>query len=89
MMNPEECVALSTLTADEIAVIGAQGREPEIAALLRNYLVRSPDGAVQLSDFIREDIDAALQAGDVLESARLKLVVRRFLQDLDPSRAPR
>ena len=80
MLTFEDCVALSHLTPDEVAAIAAHEHCPEIIAVeLGAYLLRDADGAARISHFIQDDIDVAIEAGDHLEAARLKLVLQHFL----------
>ncbi|MBI3516801.1 MAG: hypothetical protein HY060_22450, partial [Proteobacteria bacterium] len=63
MLTYVDCVALSQLTADEIAAIAEHEHCPEIiAAGLGAYLLRTQDGAARISRFIEDDINAAVQA---------------------------
>ena len=89
MLTYDDCVALSQLSAEEIAVIAAHEHCPEIIAVeLGAYLLRMPNGAARISRFIRDDIDAAVQAADHAESARLKLVLQHFLKCHGNDQAP-
>jgi hypothetical protein len=46
MLSFEDCVALSSLTEDEIAAIAEHEHLPMIVAVeLGNYLVQTPDGS--------------------------------------------
>ncbi|HUA54690.1 MAG TPA: hypothetical protein VMB81_21100 [Candidatus Sulfotelmatobacter sp.] len=81
MLTHDECLALAELTAEERAVIVEHAHRPDVVAFdASGYVQLSPDGVMRIHEFIRDDIEAALQARDFVESARLKLVVRRLLE---------
>ena len=80
MLCLEDCIALSELTEEEIRAIAQHEHIPEIAAAeIGNYLVHAPDGELCIRAIIREDIDAAVAAGDRLRELALKLVLRNFI----------
>ena len=79
MLSLDECIALSDLTADEIAVIADHERVPEIvAAGLGHHLLQSRKGLFQLRSMIAEMLARAKLAGARDESKRLDGVLRRF-----------
>ena len=89
MLTFEDCVALSQLTPDEVAAIAEHEHCPDIIAVeLGAYLLRTADGAARISRFIQDDLDAAVQARDHAESARLKLVLQHFLRCHGGERTP-
>ena len=81
MLTFEDCVALSGLTAEEIAAIAEHEHIPELAAAeMGNYLCRSPSGELRIKRMIVEDIDAASTAGRVDRVVALRLVLRHFVE---------
>ncbi|HUA51961.1 MAG TPA: hypothetical protein VMB81_07340 [Candidatus Sulfotelmatobacter sp.] len=88
MLTYQDCAALSGLADDEIDALAEHERCPEIIALeMGNYLLRSPDGVARISACIRDDIAQARAVGDVAHSAKLKLVLRHFLETHRPHAA--
>jgi len=84
MLTHDECVALAQLTPEERAAIAEHAHRPDVVAFdPTGYIEWSSHGVAQIRDFIRDDIEAAVLAGDHVESARLKLVVKRFLERRD------
>jgi len=81
MLTFEDCVALSGLTAEEIAAIAEHEHIPELAAAeMGNYLCRAPDGELRIKRMIVDDIVAACAAGKLDHAAALKLVLRHFVE---------
>lgn len=81
MLTIEDCIALSRLTEEEIDAIAEHEHVPEIvAAEMGNYLVRTPEGEVRVARFIHDDIRAAHHRGDVRHAAKLKLVLKHFVE---------
>jgi len=81
MLTFEDCVALSGLTAEEIAAIAQHEHIPELAAAeIGNYLCRSPSGELRIKRMIVEDIEAASTAGRVDRVVALRLVLRHFVE---------
>lgn len=81
MLTLEDCIALSDLTEEEIDAIAEHEHLPEIIATeLGCYLVRMPDGRRAIREIIRDDIVQARERGDYLHSAKLKLVLRQFIE---------
>jgi hypothetical protein len=80
MLSLVDCVALSSLTEEEIAAIAEHEHLPMvIAAELGNYLVQTPNGEQYIKRMIRDDIQAAHERGDLLHALALKLVLRQYL----------
>jgi hypothetical protein len=80
MLSLEDCIALSSLTEEEIAAIAEHEHLPMmVAAELGNYLVQTPDGSRYIRRMIREDITAAHARGDLAREIALKLVLRHHL----------
>ena len=81
MLTYQDCVALSGLTEEEIGALAEHEHCPEIIALeLGNYLLRGPEGIARISACILDDIAQAREKGDFLHSAKLKLVLKHFLE---------
>ncbi len=59
-----------------------------IATELGAYLLQLPDGTGAIKAIIRDDIAQAQVQGDHLHSAKLKLVLRHFLQHCRENTAP-
>lgn len=80
LLTLEDCVGLSDLTRAEIDAIAEHEHLPElIAAELGNYLVHTAKGRRAIKDIIRDDIVAAQWRRNFRESAKLKLVLRHFI----------
>ena len=81
MLSLEDCIALSDLTEEEIDAIAEHEHLPEIIATeMGFYLVHLPDGRRAVRAIIRDDIAAAQASGDHLHAAKLKLVLRSFIE---------
>jgi hypothetical protein len=81
MLTLEDCIALSDLTPEEVAAIAEHEHLPEIiAAELGNYLMHLPMGQRAIRAIIRDDIANAQQRGDHLHAAKLKMVLRHFVE---------
>jgi len=80
MLSLEDCIALSSLTEEEIAAIAEHEHLPMmVAAELGNWLVQTPDGSHYIRQMIRDDIAAAHARGDLVRELALKLVLRHYL----------
>lgn len=80
MLCLEDCIALSSLTEEEVAAIAEHEHLPMIvAAELGNYLVQTPDGSHCIKEMIRDDIRAAHESGNFVHELTLKLVLRHYL----------
>lgn len=79
MLSIEDCIAMSELTADEVAAIAEHEHIPEIvAAEMGSYMMLSADGSACLQRFILDDIAVAQAHGHVEHAAKLKLVLKHF-----------
>ena len=77
----DDCIALSGLTEEEIDAIAEHEHVPEIiASELGFYLIHLPDGQFAIRAIIHNDIIAARNRGDFRHSAKLKLVLRHFIE---------
>ncbi|UEM02237.1 hypothetical protein JL101_019850 [Skermanella rosea] len=80
MITIEDCIALSELTENEILAIAEHEHVPEMIALeMGNYLLHRPDGETCIKGIILDDIRHAQERGDMRNVARLKLVLRHFM----------
>jgi hypothetical protein len=82
MLSLEDCIALSELTEEEIAAIAEHEHIPFIAAAeLGCYLCHSPQGVPMLKKIILDDIEAARKRGDFHHAAKLRLVMKHFVEN--------
>ena len=82
MLDIESCIALSGLTEEEIEAIAEHEHIPAMLAVeLGGYLVQLPDGQKRVRRIIADDIRAARERGDLAHAAKLKLVLRHFLDE--------
>ena len=80
MLTLEDCLDLCGLTREEVAAVAEHEHLPDlIAAELGAYMVRTADGRHAIKDIIRADILEAQARGDFRHSAKLKLVLRHFI----------
>lgn len=80
MLTLDDCLDWCDLGREEIKAIAEHEHLPElIAAELGDYLVRTANGQRAIKDIIRDDILAAQARGDFGRSAKLKLVLRHFI----------
>ena len=81
MLTIEDCIALSELTEEEIDAIAEHEHVPEMVAVeMGNYLIHSPGGEKRIKRIIVEDIAAARRRGDLVHAAKLKLVLKHFVE---------
>lgn len=81
MLTLEDCIALCGLTREEVDAIAEHEHLPEaIAAELAFYLLQLPDGRQAIKAMIRDDITRAQLQGHYHHSAKLKLVLRHFIE---------
>jgi hypothetical protein len=82
VLTLKDCIALSELTAEEVDAIAEHEHISEIiAAELGNYLVHTVDGCRQIKVIIRDDIAAAQAHGDIIHAAKLKMVLKHFIEE--------
>ncbi|MDE2228100.1 MAG: hypothetical protein KGL11_03555 [Alphaproteobacteria bacterium] len=80
MLTLEDCLGLCDLSREEIDAIAEHEHLPEVVATeLGNYLVHTATGQRAIKDIMRDDILAAQARGDFRHSAKLKLVLRHFI----------
>ena len=81
MLTLEDCIALNGLTREEIDAIAEHEHLPEIIATeMGAYLLQLPGGGKAIKGIIRDDIACARMRGDYVHSAKLKLVLRHFVE---------
>ena len=79
MLSLDECIGMSGLTDDEIAVIAEHEHLPTIvAAGLGHHLLQSPKGVFRLRGFISDLLAQAKLAGNGERVKHLDDVLRRF-----------
>ncbi len=80
MLTLEDCLGLCDLDRDELEAIAEHEHLPEvIVAELGHYLVHTAAGQRAIKDIMRDDILSAQARGDFRHSAKLKLVLRHFI----------
>ncbi len=81
MLTIEDCIGLCGLTEEEVDAIAEHEHVPEIIGTeLGYYLVQTTDGQWRIKQMIRDDIEAARARGDYVHSAKLKLVLKHFIE---------
>jgi len=81
MLTYEDCLALVELTPEQVAVIAARQHVPEIVALeIGSHLCRTSAGEGQIRQMILDAIEAARAQHDTANAARLRLVLRQFVE---------
>jgi hypothetical protein len=82
MIALEDITAMCELTAEEIAAIAEHEHLPELsAAALGAYLLHQDRGPRAIRDMIRDDIRAAIAAGDGLHARQLIAALNHFLTE--------
>lgn len=93
MLTFEDCIALSDLTQEEIEAIAEHDHIPEMLALeFGHYLIELPDGERRVRRLILDDIEIAQRSCHFTHSAKLKLVLKHFIEThpgADARAAPR
>ena len=81
MLTIEDCIALCGLTEEEVEAIAEHEHMPHmLAAEMAAYLVETPSGERRIRRMIREDIEVAQTRGDHRHAAKLKLVLKHFIE---------
>jgi len=79
MLSLADCVGMSELTEDEIAIIAEHEHVPEIVALeLGHGLLKTPKGVFILMGYISDVLEQAKLAGKRDKVKRLDLLLTRF-----------
>jgi len=80
MITLEECVSLCGLSEAEVDAIAQHEHIPEAAAAaLASYLMECEHGACEVRRMIRDDLRAAMAAGDRPKAATLLVTLRQFV----------
>lgn len=80
MLSLAECIGMSDLTEDEIAVIAEHEHVPEIVAVeLGQGLLKTPKGVFILKCYIGDVLEQAKLAGKGDKVKRLDLLLTRFI----------
>lgn len=88
MLTYQECLDLCELEEDEVEAIAEHEHLSEVVAMeLGDYLIQSPDGAPKIKKMILEDIEQARARGDFRHAAKLRMVLRHFVQTHPEHRA--
>ena len=86
MLTIEDCIALCGLTEEEVDSIAEHEHLPKMLAIeMAAYLVETPTGERRIRTMIREDIEQARARGDYAHAAKLKLVLKHYLEVHGPS----
>jgi hypothetical protein len=81
MLTLQDCIGLSELTEDEVDAIAEHEHTPEIiAAEEGRWLVETEAGERRIKKMIKEDIEDAQRRGDFRHSAKLKMVLKHFVE---------
>jgi len=82
MLTIQDCIELSDLTEEEILAIAEHEHVPEMIAVeLGCYLVHTPEGEKRIKRMIADDIAAARSRGDHRHAAKLRLVLKHYLEE--------
>ena len=88
MLTYQDCLDLCELEEDEVEAIAEHEHLTEIAALeLGNYLIHSPDGVPMIERMILDDIERARARHDFRHAAKLRLVLKHFVDSHPEHRA--
>jgi hypothetical protein len=80
MLTFEDCLDFADLTGEEVDAIAEHEHLPEMVALeLGRYLCQSPEGERRISRMIVDDIEEARAKGDLAAAAKLRFVLRHFV----------
>ena len=81
MITLEDCIALCGLTPGELDGIAEHERLPEeaAAAFAAWLMARDEPGFAEIREMLRDDIRAALDAGNHAHAAELLAALRHFL----------
>jgi hypothetical protein len=81
MLTIEDCIEMSGLTPEEIEAIAAHEHIPIMLAVeLGWYLEQTTSGKQQVRQMIADDIAHAQAIGDHAHAAKLKLVLKHYVE---------
>jgi hypothetical protein len=81
LVDYESARLLAELSQEEVDAIAAHEGLPDMAALeLGKYLCDTPEGERALKGIIRDELDACRERGDHEGAAKLRLVLRHFVE---------
>ena len=81
MVDYESALAVANLTQEEVDAIAHHEDMTATAAMeMGNYLCQTPEGERRLKRIIIDEIEAARERGDHAGAARLRLVVKHFVE---------
>lgn len=81
MVDYESALALAELSQEEVDAIAHHEHLPAMAALeLGQYLCTTPEGERALKRIILDELNAFRERGDHLGAARLRLVLKHFVE---------
>jgi len=82
MLSLAECVALSDLTEDEVAVIAQRRGVPAMVAVaIGQDLLQTPKGVFQLKGYICDLLEQAKVDGDRRKARHLDRLLTRFVRE--------
>jgi hypothetical protein len=83
MISIEDCIALSGLTREEVDAIAEHEHLPEAAAAaMASWLMEKQEtGVPAIRAMLRDDIRAAIKAGNRAHAAELLAALRHFLTE--------
>lgn len=82
LLTIEECIELSELTEDETLAIAEHKELPDMLAVeLGNYLVQTSEGEKRIRHMIADEIATAREEGNIEQAAKLKQVLKYFLEN--------
>ena len=81
MVDYESALAIANLTQEEVDAIAHHEDMTATAAMeMGSYLCETPEGERRLKRIILDEIDAAKGRGDHAAAAKLRLVVKNFVE---------
>lgn len=81
MLTLDDCVACSDLSEEEIAAIAEHEHVPTIIALeMGSTLVDSPDGCRAIKRIIEDDVNRAMDKGNIRHVRELERTLSRFVR---------
>ncbi len=82
MLTYEDCVGLCGLTVEEVEAIAEHDHIPNIVATeLGAYLVNTEGGLQKIRRIILDDIEHAREREDIKHTAKLKSVLKHFVDN--------